>query len=814
MAGRHRARPRPKVKHALRQLRKSPGYTALAVGALALGIGANTVLFSAINTLFLRALPYSHPEQLVRVWGSFPERGLEQANLSWPRFQALRDGQQDFSSFAAQSFTGFTLTGRGDPEQLAAVRVTANFFPTLGVQPQLGRMFAPAEDQPGGASVVLLSHGFWQRRFGGDPGVVGQTLTLDGAPHTVIGVLPRSLGFPWAQVQVWAPRVFDQEGLPADLIQRGTGYLLVLGRLKPGGTIAPAQAQLRGVSKAYGAANPEKVDSNAGLSALSLHEDLVGGQRPMFLTLLAAVGCVLLVACANVANLLLARFTGRRKEIAIRTALGATRGRIIGQFLTESVLTTAVAGALGVVLAVWGLDVLARVGENFIPRAAELSLDGRVLGFALALSLLTGLGLGLVPAVHASRTDPGESLKDSARGSTGGRHAGRLRAGLLVAEVALSLVLLVGAALLTDSFRRLQNVDPGFRSENITSFNLALPAGTYPDIARQGRLFEQVLARLHTVPGVTQAAATASLPAVAGGFTRSPAAVEGRPVPPVNERAIMLRSTITPGFFAALDIPLKQGRDFTWRDRDGTTAVVIVNESFVKKLFPGENPIGRRLITGIASVPREIVGVVADVRSQNLSLTPAPEMYYPSLQVDGAFLSVVVRSSRPAAGLRSELVAIVHAIDPGLPVAEVKSYADLLADAVADRRLAVLMLGAFAALALVLAGMGIYSVIAYGVAQRTNEFGVRMALGAKPADIVRLVMKEGFRLALLGLAIGLTAAFALTRLMQNQLFEVSATNPVVFAGVAVFLAVVAALACFVPARRATKIDPMIALRAE
>ncbi len=802
------------LRHAFRSLLKSPGYTALAVGALALGIGANTVLFSAIDTLFLRPLPYAHPDELVRVWGSFPERGLEQANVSWPRYQALRDGQQNFSSLAAHAFTGFTLTGRGDPERVAAMRVTANFFPTLGVQPELGRSFTTAEDRPGGANVVLLSHGFWERQFGGDPHVVGQTLTLNGATHTIIGVLPPSLSFPWAQIQVWAPRVFDLEGLPADLVQRGTGYLLVLGRLKPGATPAQAQAQLRGVSQAYGAANPEKVDSNAGLSAPSFHEDLVGGQRPMFLTLLAAVGCVLLVACANVANLLLARFTARRKEIAIRTALGATRGRIVAQFLTESVLTAALAGLLGVLLAVWGIDVLARVGADFLPRVADLSLDRTVLGFAVALSLLTGLGLGIVPAVQASRTDPGESLKDSARGSTGGRHTGRLRSGLLVAEVALSLVLLVGAALLTDSFRRLQNVAPGFRSADITSFNLALPAGTYPDIGSQGRLFEQVIARLLAVPGVTHAAATASLPVAAGGSTRSPASVEGRPVPPVNERAIMLRSTITPGFFAALDIPVKQGRDFNWRDRGDAPRVVIINASLAQKFFPGENPIGRRLITGIASIPREIVGVVGDVRSQSLSLTPAPEMYYPSTQEDGAFLSVVVRSTRPAASLRAELVAAVHAVDPGLPVAEVKSYDELLADAVADRRLSVLMLGAFAALALVLAGMGIYSVIAYGVAQRTNEFGVRMALGAEPADIVRLVMKEGFRLALLGLAIGLAAAVALTRLMQSQLFEVSPTNPAVLGGVALFLAAVAALACFVPARRATKIDPMVALRAE
>ncbi|MDB6170654.1 MAG: Duplicated orphan permease [Verrucomicrobia bacterium] len=802
------------LRLALRQLAKAPGYTALAVGALALGIGANTVLFSAINTLFLRPLPYPEPERLVRVWGSFPERGLERANLSWPRFRALRDEQQAFSRLAAHTFSGFTFTGKGEPEQLQAMRVTANFFPTIGVQPLLGRTFTEAEDRPGGANAILLSHGFWQRRFGGASDIIGRTLVLNGSPHTVIGILPASLGFPWAQVQVWAPRVFEAEGLPADLIERGTGFLLVIGRLQPGVSIAQAEEQLRVISRHYGAAFPDKVDSKAGLTAPSFHEDLVGGQRPMFLTLLAAVGCVLLVACANVANLMLARFAARRKEIAIRTALGATRRRIVGQFLTESVLTAAIAGALGVLLAFWGLDVLARVGENFIPRASEVSLDGRVLGFAVALSLLTGIVLGLVPALQASRTDAIESLKDSSRGSTGGRHTGRMRGGLLVAEVALSLVLLVVAALLMDSFRHLQRIDPGFRSDNIATFNLALPAGSYPDIGRQARLFEQVLEKIRALPGVTAAATTASLPAVGDGFSRSPAAVEGRPLPPVNERSINLRSTISPGFFPALGIPLRQGRDFTWRDRDGAPNVVIVNEFYARKIFPGENPVGRKLITGIASIPREIVGVVGDVRSEGLAQTPQNEMYYPSMQVDGAFQTVVVRSSRPAASLRAELIAAVHAVDPGLPVAEVQPYAELLAQGVADRRFATTLLGAFAGLALVLAGMGIYSVIAYGVAQRTQEFGIRLALGAAPGDVVRLVMSEGLKLAALGLALGLLAALALTRLMQAQLFEVSANDPAVIGGVALFLCSVCALACYVPARRATKVDPMTALRAE
>ena len=785
----------------------------MAVIALGLGIGANTVLFSAINTLFLRPLTYPKPEQLVRVWGSFPERGLDQANVSWPRYSAWRDQQQCFSKFAAQSFTGFTLTGRGDPENLQGIRVTSDFLPTLGIEPLFGRTFTADDDRPGGPNVAILSHTLWQKRFGADRNILDQPIVLSGTPYTVIGVMPETLKFPFARNQVWLPRVFENEGLPPDIIQKGTGYLTTLGRLKPGVSREQADEQLHVIDRRYAAANSEKVDSKAGMSTVSFQEDLVGRQRPMLLTLFAAVGCVLLVACANVANLLLARFIARRKEIAVRTALGATRARIISQFLTESVLISGIAGVLGILLAIWGLDLLKKVAENFIPRILEVSLDWHVLSFAVGVSLLTGIVLGLIPALHASRNDPIDSLKDSSRGTTG-RQAGRLRACLLVAEVALSLVLLVGAVLLVDSFRRLQNVDPGFRSENITTFFVGLPPGSYPNEEKQASFYESALEKLKSVPGVTHVAAGSTLPASDGGNTRSPAAVEGRPVPPVSDRTITVRSTISPGFFEALGIPIKQGRDFTWRDRKGSPDVVIINETMARKLFPGEDPIGHRLITGIQSIPREIVGVTGDVRSENLSLPPAAEMYYPTTQLDGAFLSVIVRSSRPASSLRPELIAAIHSLDPGLPIDQVQPYSEVLAQAYADRRLSMYLLGGFAALALALAGMGIYSVIAYGVAQRTNEFGIRFALGAVARDVIGLVMKEGLRLAVIGLAIGLALSFALTWLMQRLLFEVSPRDPLLYSGVSLFICGIAALACFVPALRATRINPMEALRTE
>jgi predicted permease len=801
------------LRYALRQLLRQPGFTVIAVVALALGIGANTVLFSTINTLFLRPLSYPHPEQLVRVWGSFPERGLDRANVSWPRFQAWRDQQQSFTEFSAQSFTGFTMTGRGDPQNLNGVRVTENFFRALGVQPLFGRVFTPEEDKPGGANVAVLTHTFWQKQFGGDQNILGQSVTLNGAPFTVVGILPASLKFPFIQTHIFIPRVFEQEGLPPDIVERGTGFLTILGRMKPGVTLEQAQPQMQGVDRRYQTANPEKVDAKAGMAVYSFHDDLVGQQRPMLLTLFAAVGCVLLVGCANVANLLLARFTGRRKEIAIRTALGATRARIIFQFMVESVLTAAIAGVVGVLLSIWGLDLLKKLVENFLPRSREITLDVNVLLFAVGLSLVTGIILGLVPALHASRSDPIDSLKDSSRGSTG-RQAGRLRAGLLVAEVALSLVLVVGAVLLVDSFRRLQNVDPGFRSEGITTFFVGLPPGSYPDVERQALFFQNAIEKIKALPGITSAAAASNLPASDNGNTRSPAAVEGRPVPAVSDRTIAVRSTISPGLLETLGIPIKQGRDFTWRDRPGTPNVVIINETMAKKLFPGENPVGRRLITGIQSIPREIVGVSGDVRAENLSLPPGIEMYYPSTQLDGAFQSVVVRSDRPAASLRTELIAAVHSLDPGLPIDQVQSYTEVLSAATADRKLSMYLLGGFAGLALALAGMGIYSVIAYGVAQRTNEFGIRFALGAAARDVIGLVMKEGLRLSIVGLVVGLGVSFGVTRLMQRLLFEVSPRDPWLYSAVALFICGVAALACFVPAMRATRIDPMQALRTE
>jgi predicted permease len=799
---------------AIRQLRKSPGFTALAVVALALGLGANTAIFSAIDTLFLRPLPFPESDRIVRVWGSFPDRGMEQTVLSFPRFESLRDNQQVFSEFAAETFTNFTLTGRGDPEQLQAQRVSRRFFPLLGVQPILGRGFLPEEDKPGGRMVVLLSHAFWQKRFGGNPDIVGQTLDLNGAAFTVIGVLPASLGFPFDQTQIWTTRVFDIEGLPADLVHRGTGFLQVLGRLRPGATLATADQAIRELSQRYGAANPDKVDAKSATSVVPLQGDLVRQQKPMFLALLGAVGLVLLIACSNVANLLLIRFTARRREVAVRVALGATRGRIIAQFVTESLLTTAVAGALGLVLAEWCVASLSRIGAAFIPRAGEISLDGTVFGFALALTLATGLLLGLFPAIQASSPDVNSALKESGRGTFGGRATSRFRGALFVGEVALSLVLLVMAGLLFSSFRRLQQVPLGFEADKVASLAITISPGQHPDLASQAQFYERLQNRLAGIPGVDRVAATDGLP-VAGGFARSPYVLEGETVPVVNERPAALRSLTTPGFFATLGIPVLQGRDFTWRDRDNAPNVVIINQVMAHRLFPhGENPVGHRLITGIQSIPREIVGVVGAIRSEGLALTPHEEMYYPMAQLGELFMNFVVLTQRAPAGLAADVRTALRDVDASVPPPDVQAYSDLLRTSIADRQLMMGLIGTFAALSLFLAGLGIYSVIAYSVAQRTSEFGVRLALGAGPADILRLVLGEGFKLTALGLVLGLGAGLALARLLGTLLYEVSAADPLIFGSVAAFLAAVSLAACWLPARRATRVDPLVALRNE
>jgi len=805
----------PNLRHAFRSLTKTPAFSLIALATLAIGIGANVAIFSAINTLFLRPLAFPQPERLVRIWGSFPERGLNQTNLSWPRYLQFRDNTEALESTSAAAVTALTLTGRGDAVQITAGRVTQNFFPLLGIQPQRGRNFTAEEDRAGGPLAVLITARFWQRHFNRANDVLDQTLVLDNQSYAIVGVLPEGFGFPFDNTDVFIARPFELEGMPRDLLERGSGFLLVHGRLKPGATLETLDAQLKRAAQNYATAYPDKVDSNGGVFARPLHDDLVAGQRPTFFVLLAAVGVVLLIACANVANLFLVRLAGRRKEIAIRAALGASRRSLVLQFLAESVTLAVAAGTLGSLLALWSVDALAALAANFIPRAGEISIDPVVLGFALLLSLVTGLAMGLLPAWQASQADVNETLKDATRGNTGGRSAHRLRSALLVGEVAISLVLLVSAGLLLRSFIRLQSVSPGFVAENVTSFNIQLSTGQYPSTVAQTAFYQRLLARLGTLPGVTSVSGVNNLPVVAGGNTLSPFFLEGETVPPVNTRKLAVRSNTLPGYFATLGIPIKQGRDFDWRDDESRPNVLLISESTARRLFPnGENPLGRRLITGLQSIPREIVGVVGDVRTNGLDQAAGDTLYYPTAQLGDGFFTIVLRSTRPASSLRDDIRQVLGELDRGIPLNDVVSFSTALRDSISDRRLVVALVGGFALLALFLASLGIYGVIAYTVTQRTAEIGVRMALGASPGTVVQLVLRDGLKFTLLGLALGLAASFGLMRLLANQLYEVSVTDPLIYLSVAAFLLLVAALACALPAWRASRVDPLVALRAD
>jgi putative ABC transport system permease protein len=801
-------------KLALRQLLKSPGYTALAVVALALGIGANTAIFSAVDGLFLRPLGFARPDRLVRVANSMKDRGLREVAISYPRYLSLRAGQRAFTDILVTANTAVTLTGRGDPAPLIAVRVSANFTDVLGLHPFIGRAFTAAEDREGGPAVAMLSCAYWRQTFAGDPSVVGRSLTLNGVPTTVVGIMPAAMDTPYDQTQVFLPRVFDEEGLPREVIDKGSGYLFAIGRLRDGVTLAQADEDLNVLSARYRRDDPTKVDAAGSLFCVPLQEDLVGNQRPMFLVLVATVGFVLVIACANVANLLLARFSRRRKEVAIRTALGATRGRLVRQFLAESVLTSLIAGALGLLIAEWGIDILehvANAANNAIPRLQSVALDPTVLAFAIGVALASGIVLGVVPALHASRSDASEALKESVRGSTGGHSVGRMRSVLLITEVALSLVLLVGAALLLDSFRLLQRVDAGFDPRGAVLFDVTLPPGTYATPGRQAQFYREVMDKLRALPGVAAVSGIDNVP-LSGNDTYAPYAVEGRPIPEMKARPLALRPSAAPGYFQTLGVPLLAGRDFTWRDGADAPQVVIISQAMARRMFPHENPLGRRLITGILSTPREIVGVAGDVRSLGLGQDAPDQMYYPTAQAGAFFFNLILRTPRPAGSLRAEITAAVHAVDSNLPVSDLEPLTDVVSQAVAGRQLAMDLLSGFAGLSLLLAGMGIYTVIAYVVTQRTAEIGIRMALGAAPRAVFLMVMRQGMALALTGLVIGLAAALALGRLVSGLLYQVSAYDPWILTGVSAFLALVAALACAVPAWRAVRIDPIAALR--
>jgi len=796
------------LRYGFRMLIKNPGFMAVAVIALALGIGANTAIFSVVNAVLLRPLPYRQPEQLVMVWEDYRGRGgPEREWLSPADLQDWREQNQIFEHIAAMNNWGPTLTGQAEPEMLVGAAVSHNMFAALGIEPSLGRSFRPEEDKAGAERVVVLSHSLWQRRFGSDTGIVGKALTLSGDSYTVVGVMPASFKFPViANVELWRTL---QPGLNPNC-QRGCVTLRAIARLKPEVTLERARTEMNAIARRIEEQFP---DTNKGVGAtlIPLHEQLVGNIRQAMLVLLGAVAFVLLIACANVANLMLARSAAREKEMAVRAALGAGRGRIVRQLLTESLLLALVGGTLGLVLAYWMVDLLVRFSPQGAPRVDEIAIDGRVLGFTLGIALLTGVVFGLAPALQVSRTDLNHSLKEGGRDAQSGARGGRLRGALVVAEMALALMLLVGAGLMIKSFVMLQRVDAGFNPDHVLTLNIALPRINYPDRPQIVAFYTQLLDRIKALPGVQSAGLTSSLP-LTGNNTDVNFLVEGRPQPPSNQQPAAWYSQVSPDYFRAMGMRLVKGRVFTEQDNEQAPRVVIISETLARRYFPGEDPLGKRI--GSPNNWREIVGVMTDVKHFGLETDARPSMFLADRQSPARFMAVVVRTAGEPLQIASAVRGAVWAGDKNLAVANVTPMTQLVSASIAQPRFILLLLGVFAGVALTLAAVGIYGVMSYSVTQRTREIGVRMALGARPRDVMRLVVGQGLLLTAAGVGIGLGGAVALTRLMNTLLFGVKPTDPVTFAVITLLLTSVALLACYLPARRAMKVDPMIALRYE
>ena len=800
------------LHYAARMQRKNPGFTIVAIIALALGIGANTAIFSVVNTVLLRALPYKDPDRLVIVWEDATKQGYPRDTPAAANFVDWRSQNTVFEGMAAIIDESFNLTGAGDPERLEGRRVSANLFSLLGVEPQIGRTFTTEEDQPGSNKVAVLSYGLWQRRFGGDSSIVGKPLSLNGETYTVVGVMPAHFQFPTSDDALWAPIALT----PEDAANRGRHYLQVLARLKPGISLEQAQTEMSTIAARLAQQYPDS-NTDLGAAVTSLHEQLVGDIRPALLILLGAVGLVLLIACANVANLLLARAAVRQKEIAVRVALGARRSRLIRQFLTESILLSTIGGVTGLAIAYGGLVLLrAFIPEN-ISQARQVSIDPKVLGFTFLVSTITGLIFGLAPALQAARFNQTETLKEGGRDSATGSSGKRIRGLLVMAEVAVSLVLLIGAGLLINSFLRLRNVDPGFRADNLLTMRVVLPETKYSEFAPRSAFYTDLVRRVESLPGVKSAAVTTNLPLYRQGNSIG-ITIEGQPPPPPGKENIVVTRIVSPKYFDTMSIPLLSGRGFTAQDTTTTPRVVVISETMARRYWPGEDPIGKRIGTGRIQRPQDwtqVVGVVKDVRQFELAADAKPQMYLPHTQ-RGFFPSddLVVKTDVDPASMAATVRNAVWEIDKDQPVSNIRTMEEILLESIARQRFSMLLLAIFAAVALALAAVGIYGVMSYSVAQRTHEIGIRMALGAQTGAVLKLAVGYGLKLVIAGVALGLIAAFALTRVMATLLYGVTATDPATFALISFLLICVAALASYIPARRATKVDPIIALRYE
>ncbi len=814
------------LRYGARMLLKNPGLSFVVVLALALGIGANTAIFSVVNAVLLRPLPYDEADRLVFL--SESAKTMDEISVSYPNFTDWRNQNHVFEKIGVYNRNSYNLIGGGEPERILTAQASADLFSALRVQAAIGRVFTNEEDKPGGTPVVVLSYGLWQRRFGGQSAIVNQQLTFNNKSYTVIGVMPQGFQFP-SRVEMWVP-VGQLSGAP-DWQQRGNHPgLYGVARLQPGVTIAQAKAEMDNIG-----ANLEKQypDSNSGngVRVQPLLEIFVSDVRPTLWVLFAAVGFVLLIACANIANLLLARASARQKEMAIRTAMGAGRWRIARQLLTESVLLALIGGTLGLLVARWGIQLILYISPNAIPRSREINLDWRVLAFTLGIAFLTGILFGLVPALQAGVVDVHETLKETGRGVTR-RHW--LRSSLVVVEVATTLVLLIGAGLMIRSFYRLQKVNPGFSYEHLTSFTLSLPQKKYATEEQRDQFFTRVLENVRGLPGVESSAAASGLPLGNNGWQTS-FIVDGKPIPPRAQTPLMEACLVTPDYFRTMNIPLQRGRYFNEHDNRSWLAgrdlsklnegqrgiagvnVIVIDEEFARRYWPGEEAVGKRIRLGTdAGAPvLSVVGVVGRVKMEGLNQdSKRVQGYFSFAQMPFSGMTVIAKASTDPNQLIAAMRQQVKAVDPDQPIYNIRTMNEIRSDSVAPERLNLTLLSLFAGIALILAIVGIYGVMSYSVTQRTHEIGIRMAIGAQPRDVFRMVIGQGMMLTLIGVALGLVGAFGLTRLMATMLFSVEPTDPATFAIISVLLVLVALVACYLPSRRATKVDPTVSLRYE
>jgi putative ABC transport system permease protein len=808
------------LRFALRQFRKSPGFTAVAVATLALGIGANTAIFSVVNGVLLRPLAFKDADRLVRVWHvpppkSFP--GMPTFSVSAANYLDWERQNQVFAGMAIYSFHGFTFTGTNKPEQVDACAASSGFFSTLGIPPLLGRVFSPEEDQPGRSNVVVLSHRLWQEHFGSNPAIVGQNIQLDGQSYLVAGVMPATFQFP-EFAQMWTPIAWTDK----EKSVRGEHHSVVIARLKPGIDVTQAQAEMNTISSRLEQQYPED-NKGWGAVVVPLHDDLVSDVRPALLLLLGAVAFVLLIASVNVANLALARTFSRRKEIAIRTALGASSAHVLRQILTESVVLALAGGAVGLTFAHAGVRLIMAFLADKLPHSMEVGIDAKVLAFTAVISVASGILAGILPALRLTRGNVSQSLK-AGLGHTDADAGGKgTRSILVVSEVALSLMLLVGAGLMIRSFQKLHRVNPGFDSRNVLTMTAMVSRAKFPSPAQQVSFFEQVLERVRTLPGVESAGVVDDIPLDNGG-SHQPVAIEGRPILPMSEQPEVDVRLTSAGYMSALHIPVVRGRDFNDTDIAGRPAVVLISESMARQFWPGEEALGKRLtLTFTPGALCEVVGVVGDVKLDGLDQTrPSATLYVPLDQVStpatgewSSFpMTLVVRSASAPTGLVSAVSNVVHEVDREMPVRDILTMEDLVANSVTQQRFNMLLLGAFAGLAVLLAAVGIYSVLSYSVKRSVREIGIRLALGARVGDVLRMVVLEGMKPTLLGVVVGTVGALALGRALSSLIYEVKPTDPLTFLAVTALLAAIALLATIIPAYRAAKVDPMVALRYE